>query len=99
MPPIRLSDSELDAVIAAARPLAVEMRDPFLHAVAHALSGRRHWPRHRASDLPQAAAAVLRPAGSDPPVASGGLGQAGRRRRAVAVGSRRHSASPLVARA
>jgi hypothetical protein len=27
-------------VTAAARPLAVEMRDPFLHAVAHALSGR-----------------------------------------------------------
>ena len=34
MPPIRLSDSELDAVMAAARPLPVHLRDPFLHAVA-----------------------------------------------------------------
>ncbi len=41
MPPIKLSDDELNAVLAAARPLAVEMRDPFLHAVAHALSGRK----------------------------------------------------------
>ena len=40
MPPIRLSNSELDAVMAAARPLPVHLRDPFLHAVAHALSDR-----------------------------------------------------------
>jgi hypothetical protein len=40
MPTHRLSDSELDAVMAAARPLAVEMRAPFLQAVAHALAGR-----------------------------------------------------------
>jgi hypothetical protein len=40
MSPIRLTDAELDAVLAAARPLAVEMRDPFLQAVAHALAGR-----------------------------------------------------------
>ena len=33
MPPIRLSNSELDAVMAAARPLPVYLRDPFLHAV------------------------------------------------------------------
>jgi hypothetical protein len=39
MPPIRLSDSELDAVMAAARPLAVERRDAFLQAVAALLSG------------------------------------------------------------
>jgi hypothetical protein len=39
MPPIRLSDSELDAVMAAARPLAVERRDAFLQAVAGALQG------------------------------------------------------------
>jgi hypothetical protein len=38
MPPIRLSDSELDAVTA--RPLPVYLRDSFLHAVAHALSDR-----------------------------------------------------------
>jgi hypothetical protein len=39
MPPIRLSDSELDAVMAAARPLPVERRDAFLQAVAGALAG------------------------------------------------------------
>jgi len=39
MPPIRLSDSELDAVMSAARPLAVERRDEFLQAVANALQG------------------------------------------------------------
>jgi hypothetical protein len=40
MTPLRLSDSELDAVFAAARPLDRDLRDPFLHAVARALSGR-----------------------------------------------------------
>ena len=44
MPPIRLSDSELDAVMAAARPLAVERRDAFLQAVAAALHGREFGP-------------------------------------------------------
>jgi hypothetical protein len=38
--PLALTDSELDAVLAAARPLAPDLRDPFLQAVAHALSGR-----------------------------------------------------------
>jgi hypothetical protein len=38
--PLALSDSKLDAVMAAARPLPVALRDPFLQAVAHALSGR-----------------------------------------------------------
>jgi hypothetical protein len=38
MPPIRLSDSELDAVMAAARPLAPHLRDAFLQHVAGALS-------------------------------------------------------------
>jgi hypothetical protein len=38
--PIRLTDSELDAVLAAVRPLPIDLRDPFLHAVAHELSGR-----------------------------------------------------------
>jgi hypothetical protein len=37
MPPIRLSDSELDAVLAAARPLDVRMRDAFLQRVASEL--------------------------------------------------------------
>jgi hypothetical protein len=40
MSPIKLSDDELSAVLAAARPLPVDLRDPFLHAVAHELSGR-----------------------------------------------------------
>jgi hypothetical protein len=39
MPPIRLTDDELSAVLAAARPLDVRMRDPFLRAVAHELQG------------------------------------------------------------
>jgi hypothetical protein len=37
MPPVRLSDSELDAVMAAARPLDVRMRDAFLQRVASEL--------------------------------------------------------------
>ena len=37
MRPIRLSDDELDAVLAAARPLAVERRDAFLQQVATGL--------------------------------------------------------------
>ena len=40
MTPIKLDDAELDAVFDAARPLAVELRDPFLRAVAHELSGQ-----------------------------------------------------------
>jgi hypothetical protein len=36
--PIRLSDSELAAVMAAARPLAVDVRDAFLQHVAAALA-------------------------------------------------------------
>ena len=38
---VKLSDAELDAVFDAARPLAVEMRDPFLRAVALELQGCR----------------------------------------------------------
>ena len=37
MPPILLSDDELSAVLAAARPLAVERRDAFLQQVASSL--------------------------------------------------------------
>ena len=36
---IRLSDTELDAVFAAAQPIAIDRRDAFLKAVAHALQG------------------------------------------------------------
>jgi hypothetical protein len=39
MPPIHLSDDELDAVMAAARPIAVERRDAFLQDVATLLHG------------------------------------------------------------
>ena len=40
MPPLRLSDAELDQVYAAARPLDVDQRDGFLRAVASALAGQ-----------------------------------------------------------
>jgi hypothetical protein len=36
--PIALSDAELDAVMAAARPIAVDRRDEFLRAVAEKLT-------------------------------------------------------------
>jgi hypothetical protein len=38
MQPLKLSDAELDAVLAAARPLAPDRRDAFMQAVADALS-------------------------------------------------------------
>jgi hypothetical protein len=44
MPPIRLSDSELDAVMAAARPIPIERRDAFLQQVAAELRGREIGP-------------------------------------------------------
>lgn len=37
--PLRLSDSELDAVMSAARPLDIGVRDAFLQSVADALAG------------------------------------------------------------
>jgi hypothetical protein len=37
MKPLRLTDAELDAVFAAARPIAVNRRDDFLQAVAASL--------------------------------------------------------------
>jgi hypothetical protein len=40
--PLALSDSELDIVFAAARPLQVQDRDPFLRAVAERLSSLPH---------------------------------------------------------
>jgi hypothetical protein len=40
MPPIRLTDEQMDAVLAAARPLRVVDRDAFLQDVAAALQGR-----------------------------------------------------------
>jgi hypothetical protein len=36
--PLRLTDSELDIIFAAARPLAVQDRDPFLRDVAERLA-------------------------------------------------------------
>jgi hypothetical protein len=40
MPPLALSDEQLDAVFRAARPLRVADRDAFLQEVAAALQGR-----------------------------------------------------------
>jgi hypothetical protein len=40
--PLALSDSELDIVFAAARPLAVQDRDPFLRDVAERLAVLPH---------------------------------------------------------
>jgi hypothetical protein len=37
VPPLRLTDAELDAVMHAARPLDVRVRDAFLQEVANAL--------------------------------------------------------------
>jgi hypothetical protein len=39
MPPVRLSDAELAAVMVAARPIPVERRDAFLQDVANLLGG------------------------------------------------------------
>jgi hypothetical protein len=41
MPPIRLTDDELSAVLAAARPLDVTLRDAFLQRVASTLQEYR----------------------------------------------------------
>ena len=38
---LKLTDSELDQVYAAARPLDVDLRDAFLRAVANALAGQQ----------------------------------------------------------
>jgi hypothetical protein len=38
MPPVKLTDAELDAVMAAARPLESHQRDGFLHDLATELS-------------------------------------------------------------
>jgi hypothetical protein len=40
MSPLRLSDSQLDAIMRAAQPLPVHMRDGFLKAVAERLRGQ-----------------------------------------------------------
>jgi hypothetical protein len=39
MPPLRLTDSQITHIFAAARPLAVQDRDPFLQEVASLLAG------------------------------------------------------------
>jgi hypothetical protein len=39
MPPLRLTDSQITAIFAAARPLAVQDRDPFLQEIAGLLQG------------------------------------------------------------
>ena len=65
MPPIRLSDSELAAVMAAARPIDVNRRDAFLQDVATALASCGEigpGAVHRANRVGTARA--FRPAGS-----------------------------------
>jgi hypothetical protein len=42
--PIRLSDDEFSIVLDAARPLAPDLQDQFMHAVAHPLQGREIGP-------------------------------------------------------
>jgi hypothetical protein len=57
------TDSEMDIVLAAARPLAVRDRDGFLKEVAERLAGHaraRRW--HRLSDCPRRAAQAFRSA-------------------------------------
>lgn len=71
MSPIRLSDSELDAVLAAARPLAVEDRDAFLRQVAEALQRCRELGP---GSVYRAIAETQR-AFIDPPDLSGGVGK------------------------
>jgi hypothetical protein len=41
MPPIRFTDAQLDVIMAAAEPLAVADRDPFLRDVAERLRGHQ----------------------------------------------------------
>jgi hypothetical protein len=41
MGPIRLTDAQLGAIFSAAKPLAVQDRDPFLQTVAELLQARR----------------------------------------------------------
>ena len=55
MPPLKLSDAELDAVLVAARPIPVERRDAFLQDVAALLRGREVGPGtvHRAIEQAQ----------------------------------------------
>jgi hypothetical protein len=69
MPPLRLSDSELDAVMSAARPLPVDRRDAFLQDVAALLRGREVGPGtvHRAIEQAQRAH-------FDPPDLAGAVG-------------------------
>jgi hypothetical protein len=60
MPPIRLSDSELDAVMSAARPIPVGQRDAFLQQVAAELQGRELGPGVVYRVLCRGAASILR---------------------------------------
>jgi hypothetical protein len=66
MPPIKLTDDELEAVLRAARPLAVRDRDPFLVEVAAALQSRAE---HGPGDVHRAIVAAQRKF-FDPPTLS-----------------------------
>jgi hypothetical protein len=60
--PLRLSDSELDAVFAAARPLRPRDRAAFLNALAIELQGRENGPRFVGPRHCRRAAAISRSA-------------------------------------
>jgi hypothetical protein len=65
MPPLRLTDSQITAIFAAARPLAVQDRDPFLQDVAGLVQGI---PDPGDGDVARAIRAVQRKH-FDPPLA------------------------------
>jgi hypothetical protein len=71
MPPIRLTDEELTAVMSAARPISVDRRDAFLQAVAGALQS---CPELGPGTVHRAIADVQR-AFFDPPDFAGGAGK------------------------
>jgi hypothetical protein len=75
MSPIRLSDSEIDAVMRAAQPLEPSRRDAFLQQVAAALQGRQIGP-----GLVHRICAEAQRAHFDPPDLSGNQDSKYRRR-------------------
>jgi len=74
---IRLTDSELDAVMAAARPIAVERRDAFLQDVAAELAAL---PMLGAGAVHRAIAMVQRRHFDPPNLAVGGQGRSSKYR-------------------
>jgi hypothetical protein len=86
MPPLRLTDSQITAIFAAARRLAVQDRDPFLQEVAGLLAGIVD-PGD--GDVARAIRAVQRKY-FDPPVLDGRAADLVPRHLGPAVGARLH---------